>query len=261
MKTFRLLSLVMRTPFLSLILVVVAAMPTLNAQQASPNQTTATQQNSKPKARPIRTFPQPIVQPTQATAANNNPGRDKRIANNRGNGKPPDNNPGKGKPANNNGGNGKTTDNNVVPGKTNGNDTGRGKTTSGNGDNYADAMRRYKHERHDHDWWKQHNIIIVLVGGGYYYQDSGYWYPAWGYDPNYERYDYDGPIYTYGNLLPDQVIINVQHALKELGYYAGDVNGSLEVNTRRALTTYQRDYGLDVTGVVDEATVRALGLI
>lgn len=122
-------------------------------------------------------------------------------------------------------------------------------------------MRRYRHERHDHDWWKQHYIVIVLVGGGYYYCDSGYWYPAWGYDPNYERYDYDGPIYTYGNLLPDQVIVNVQRALKELGYYAGDVNGSLGVNTRNALTAYQQDYGLDATGVVDEPTVRALGLI
>ena len=232
----------MKKTFLSLIWVVVAAMPTLNAQQTSPNQNTTTQQTSKPKARPTQAFPQPRVQPTQATPANNNPGHDKRIANN----------PGHGKPAGNNPGNGKTTDNNNV---------GRGKTTNGNGDSYTEAMRRYRHERHDHDWWKQHYIVIVLVGGGYYYQDSGYWYPAWGYDPNYERYDYDGPIYTYGNLLPDQVIVNVQNALKALGYYAGDVNGSLGVNTRNALTAYQQDYGLDPTGVVDEATVRALGLI
>ena len=232
----------MKKTFLSLIWVVVAAMPTLNAQQASPNQNTTTQQTSKPKARPTQAFPQPRVQPTQATPANNNPGHDKRIANN----------PGHSKPAGNNPGNGKTTGNNNV---------GGGKTTNDNRDNYAEAMRRYRHERHDHDWWKQHYIVIVLVGGGYYYQDSGYWYPAWGYDPNYERYDYDGPIYTYGNLLPDQVIANVQNALKELGYYAGGVNGSLGVNTRNALTAYQQDYGLDPTGVVDEATVRALGLI
>jgi hypothetical protein len=224
--------------------VVVAAMPTLNAQQASPSQTTATQQTSKPKARPTRAFPQPSVQPTPDTTANNNPGQKKGIAHN----------PEPGKPANNNNnpGNGKTTDNN---------NGGRGKTTNDNRDSYAEAMRRYRHEQHDHDWWKQHYVIIVLVGGGYYYQDSGYWYPAWGYDPNYERYDYDGPIYTYGNLLPDQVIVNVQQALKELGYYAGDINGSLGVNTRNALTAYQQDYGLDSTGVVDEATVRALGLI
>jgi Putative peptidoglycan binding domain len=232
----------MKKTFLSLILVVVAAMPTLNAQQTSPNQNTATQQTSKPKARPTQAFPQPRVQPTQATPANNNPGHDKRIANN----------PGHGKPAGNNPENGKNTDNNNV---------GGGKTTDAARNNYAEAMRRYRHERHDHDWWKQHYIVIVLVGGGYYYQDSGYWYPAWGYDPNYESYDYDGPIYTYGNLLPDQVIVNVQNALKALGYYAGAVNGSLGVNTRNALTAYQQDYGLDPTGVVDEATVRALGLI
>ena len=241
----------MRKFILSLIWMVVAAMPTLNAQQASPSQNTTTQQTSKPKAAPNRAFPQPKVQPTQPTTATNNPGQKKGVANN----------PGYGKPAGNNPGNGKTTDNNVRPGKTTGNDTGHGKTTNDNRDNYADAMRRYRHERHDHDWWKQHYIVIVLVGGGYYYHDSGYWYPAWGYDPNYERYDYDGPIYTYGNLLPDQVILNVQRALKELGYYAGDLNGSLGVNTRNALAAYQQDYGLDTTGVVDEATVRALGLI
>ena len=231
MKKFRLLSLVVRTPFLSLILLAVAVMPTLNAQQASPSQATATHQTSKPKGTPVPAFPRPRVHPTPATTANNNPGRDKGTTNNAGNGK--------------------TTNNNI----------GRGKTTKDNGDSYAETMRRYRHEHHDQDWWKQHYIVIVLVGGGYYYWDSGYWCPAWGYDPNYARYDYDGPIYTYGNLLPDQVIINVQHALKELGYYAGDINGSLGVDTRRALTAYQQDYGLDPNGAVDEATVRALGLI
>jgi hypothetical protein len=81
------------------------------------------------------------------------------------------------------------------------------------------------------------------------------------YDLNNERYEYDGPIYTYGNLLPDQVIINVQRALQQLGYYAGDLNGSLGVDTRRALSAYQQDYGLEATGAVDEATVRTLGSI
>jgi len=222
----------MKKTFLSLIWVVVAAMPTLNAQQASPNQNTTKQQTSKQKAPPVRTFPQPRVQPTQSrTTAHNNPEQEKGIANKSGDGKPAGNNP------------------------------RNGKTTNDNRNSYVEAMRRYRHERHDHNWWKQHYVIIVLVGGGYYYQDSGYWYPAWGYDPSYERYDYDGPIYTYGNLLPDQVIVNVQNALKALGYYAGDVNGSMGVNTRNALTAYQQDYGLDPTGVVGEATVRALGLI
>jgi N-acetylmuramoyl-L-alanine amidase len=57
------------------------------------------------------------------------------------------------------------------------------------------------------------------------------------------------------------VIVNVQRALQQLGYYSGDLNGSLGVDTRQAITAYQQDYGLDTTGVVDEATVRSLGLI
>jgi peptidoglycan hydrolase-like protein with peptidoglycan-binding domain len=100
----------------------------------------------------------------------------------------------------------------------------------------------------------------VFVIGGYYYYDAGYWFPAWGYEPRYDYYDYDGPIYTYGNLLPDQVILNVQRALKSIGYYMGPLNGSLGESTRAALTAYQEDAGLEVTGAIDAPTVEALGL-
>jgi hypothetical protein len=68
----------MRTIILSLIWMAVAAMPTLNAQQALPSQTTTTQQTSKAKPTAMRPLPQPKVQPTQVTAATNNSGRDKR---------------------------------------------------------------------------------------------------------------------------------------------------------------------------------------
>ena len=125
---------------------------------------------------------------------------------------------------------------------------------------YSDALRRYRHQRHNRTWWREHFTTIVLVGGGYYYWNAGYWYPAWGYDSDNEYYDYDGPIYTYGNLLPDQVIINVQRALQQLGYYSGELTGSLSSATRETIAAYQRDIGLDVTGVVDAPTVDALGL-
>jgi Putative peptidoglycan binding domain len=126
---------------------------------------------------------------------------------------------------------------------------------------YAAAVQRYHHERHPRSWWRQHFTTIVLVGGGYYYFDAGYWYPCWGYDPDYEAYDYDGPIYTYGNLLPDQVILNVQRALTDLGYYGGPLSGSLSPATRYAISAYQRDNGLAVTGIVDAPLVYSLGLI
>jgi len=139
----------------------------------------------------------------------------------------------------------------------------KGKKNHKDGNNrfsYADALRRDWHDWHDRDWWKQHCNNIVLVTGGYYFLDASYWYPAYGYDPSNSFYDYDGPIYTYGDLLPDQVIANVQSALQNAEYYFGAITGSLGVETRAALANFQRDYGLIITGAIDEPTVEALGL-
>jgi hypothetical protein len=126
---------------------------------------------------------------------------------------------------------------------------------------YDEAFRRHWHEWHDRNWWHNHCETIVVVNTGYYFLDGSYWYPAYGYDPLQTYYDYDGPIYTYSNLLPDEVIANVQTALQDAGYYYGPVTGSLSVNTRAAIANFQRDYGLAITGAIDEATVEALGLV
>jgi Putative peptidoglycan binding domain len=125
---------------------------------------------------------------------------------------------------------------------------------------YTAASRRTVHEMHDHNWWRQHFRVIVFAIGGFYYWDGGYWYPAWGYDPSYNNYDYEGPIYAYNNLLPDQVIANVQTQLKQDGYYFGPINGSLDSATQAAIANYQRDQGLAVTATVDQPTVESLGL-
>ena len=129
-----------------------------------------------------------------------------------------------------------------------------------NRSSYFDALRRHRGERHDCNWWRQHFRTIVFVSSGFYFWDAGYWYPALGYDPAYDYYDNDGPIYTYGDLLPDQVIVNVQSALQEEGYYSGPLTGSLGPLTRAALATYQRDHGLIITGAIDEPTIESLGL-
>jgi len=126
---------------------------------------------------------------------------------------------------------------------------------------FTQATERQHHQRHDRNWWKTHFTTIVFVHRcGYFYWDAGYWLPAWGYYPAYENFEYNGPIYTYGNLLPDQVIYNVQRTLKDLGYYAGPLSGSLSTGTRNAISAFQEDYGLDVTGAIDEPTVETLGL-
>lgn len=125
---------------------------------------------------------------------------------------------------------------------------------------YRDAMNRYRHECHNRDWWRSHCNRIILVSGGYYYWNTGYWYPAWGYDSYYSNYAYDGPIYGYDGLPPDQIIASVQSALQEEGYYFGAVDGVLGPLTRQAIAAYQRDHGLAITTVVDAPTLRALGL-
>ena len=125
---------------------------------------------------------------------------------------------------------------------------------------FAEASRRYNRQWHDRNWWRSRYSNIVLADGGYYYWDSGYWYPAWGYDPSYATYAYDGPIYGFDGLNPDQVVADVQAQLQREGYYNGPVNGILDPATQAAIAYYQRDHNLAITSVVDAATVTSLGL-
>jgi Putative peptidoglycan binding domain len=122
------------------------------------------------------------------------------------------------------------------------------------------AFRTYRSQWHDRGWWGGRYNRIGLFGGGYYYWNNGFWYPAWGYDPGYSYYPYDGPIYGYNNLPPDQVVANVQTALQEQGYYHGEVDGLLGPLTRAAIADYQRDHGLYITSAVDEPTLASLGM-
>ena len=78
------------------------------------------------------------------------------------------------------------------------------------------VFRNYRSEWHDQNWWHSHyHNNIVFVFGAPYYWNAGYWFPAWGYSPN-AYYAWDGPIYGYNHLPPDQVIANVQAALQQL---------------------------------------------
>ena len=122
------------------------------------------------------------------------------------------------------------------------------------------AFRDYHHEWHNQEWWRHHCHRIVLVAGGWYVWRASYWYPAWGYSTAYNYYPYDGPIYAYHGLAPDQVVANVQAALQALGYYDGPIDGLLSPATREALANYQRDQGLYATSAIDEATLAALGM-
>jgi hypothetical protein len=137
------------------------------------------------------------------------------------------------------------------------NNNWRGQSFSGR--QYS-AFRNYNRQWHSRNWWRSHHNRIVFVLGGWYFWNSGYWYPAWGYDPGYS-YPYDGPIYGYNDLAPDQVVVNVQAQLQRDGYYNGPVDGLLGPMTRQAIAAFQADHGLAVTSAVDEPTLATLGLV
>ena len=127
------------------------------------------------------------------------------------------------------------------------------------GQKYA-VFRNYNPQWHDHNWWRGHyGNNIVFVFGAPYYWNAGYWFPAWGYNPN-AYYAWDGPIYAHNRMPPDQVIANVQATLQQQGYYHGEVDGLIGPLTRGAIADYQRDHGLYTTSTIDQPTLQSLGI-
>jgi Putative peptidoglycan binding domain len=127
------------------------------------------------------------------------------------------------------------------------------------GQRYA-VFRNYQPQWHDQNWWRGHygNNIVFAFGAPYYW-NAGYWFPAWGYNPG-AYYAWDGPIYGYNRMPPDQVIANVQSALQQQGYYRGEVDGLIGPQTRGAIADYQRDHGLYTTSTIDQPTLQSLGI-
>ena len=140
--------------------------------------------------------------------------------------------------------------------------TGRPVLNFNNSDtmSFKDACGRHR-DHHDRNWWRNHCTTIILIGGGFYAWDLGYWYPAYGYDNYYSNYAYDGPIYGYDGLAPDQIIANVQYALQQLGYFSEAVDGVLGGVTRSAIEDYQVENNLPVTGAIDRPLLVSLGFI
>ena len=122
------------------------------------------------------------------------------------------------------------------------------------------VFRNYNSQWHNQNWWHNHyHNNIVFVFGAPYYWNAGYWFPAWGYYPN-AYYAWDGPVYGYNHLPPDQVIANVQATLQQQGYYQGEVDGLIGPLTRGAIADYQRDHDLYITSAIDQPTLQSLGM-
>src|SRR6266540_2447474 len=160
-------------------------------------------------------------------------------------------------------------------------------------------VRNHASERHDGNWhrdWDRHRShfhngkVFVFIGGLWwgldpwlypYYAYDYYPYDDYGYNPyDYSYgypYDYSANPYDYYNYSPynndDQsgyaasgqsatnaTLSAVQSELAKLGYYNGAIDGTLGDQTEAALARYQEDNDLSVTGTVDGATLRSLGV-
>jgi len=58
----------------------------------------------------------------------------------------------------------------------------------------------------------------------------------------------------------DQLVENVQQALKDEGFYYGEVNGDMNSNVTAAIRRYQIRKGLQVSGELNDETLRSLGI-
>ena len=58
----------------------------------------------------------------------------------------------------------------------------------------------------------------------------------------------------------DQVVESVQQALKDEGFYYGEVNGEMNANVTAAIRRYQIRNGLQVTGELNDETLQSLGI-
>jgi len=58
----------------------------------------------------------------------------------------------------------------------------------------------------------------------------------------------------------DQAIQNVQQALKDQGFYYGEVTGEKDADTTAAIRRYQIRNGLQITGEVNDETLKSLGV-
>jgi hypothetical protein len=94
--------------------------------------------------------------------------------------------------------------------------------------------------------------------GGYHRDFGNYYYPYPYYAP---LPYYPIPPVVHHHKQPGSVVVmRAQVELENMGYYSGKVDGRLGARTHTAILLFQHDKGLAETGVLNEATLHALGI-
>ncbi len=109
-------------------------------------------------------------------------------------------------------------------------------------------------------WFIYDPFLFEPYGYGYGYYPYGGDYEDAPYDESYPDYSTGPAPSTDGPSDTGSQVGDVQSALAREGYYDGAIDGRLGDATRKALRKYQRDHGLQVTGGINRAVIRALQL-
>jgi len=110
-----------------------------------------------------------------------------------------------------------------------------------------DRSREYFWHHHHYRWY---NNAWVIVDPGFYPYD---------YNSSYDDYP-DATVYESTLAAPVPVAAEVQGALARDGYYSGPIDGVAGPATQEAISAFQQDNGLPVTGVIDGTLLDVLGL-
>ena len=160
--------------------------------------------------------------------------------------------------------------------------------------NRQSFVKNHASERHDANNWHrdwdrhrahfQNNRVFVFIDDFWWGLYPSDYYPYYANDYPYDYYDsypydnYNGYPYSYYDSsypsgyddqssyagsqqsVANATVSAVQSELAKLGYYNGEIDGTLGDQTEAALARYQEDRDLSVTGTVNAATLQSLGL-
>lgn len=103
--------------------------------------------------------------------------------------------------------------------------------------------------------------------GSSHYDRGGYGHGHNSYNRPYYRGSYPTVIvstrpayYRSTTQYSSSIEVSVQRALSRRGYYHGPIDGDIGPGSRNAISAFQSDRGLNVTGRINSATVRSLGI-
>lgn len=126
----------------------------------------------------------------------------------------------------------------------------------------------FRHDRFHHRHG-QFGGVNVFYNGGYPWYPYDYGYGAYGgySNPYYSQYQ-DAPLYYPDPAyLPAAVGASGSFSLREIqsllardGYYTGPIDGEMGALTRQAISDFQRDHNLSVTGRITSGVLERLGM-